>query len=91
VSSTEHESVPADTQSEVDHVHVRSVVYAILAGLEERLEHAAHELVLMSVDKGAVGYDSEYERLKGKAEGIRLALSYLREIDETRISAVDPR
>jgi hypothetical protein len=65
----------------------RAVVYSVLADLEERLEKANAELERMA--KGRVselGFDAI--RLEGKAEGVRLALSYLREIDESYIASV---
>jgi hypothetical protein len=48
----------------------------LMEELIARLHDAAYELTRMSVDNKA---EWEYQRLKGKVEGIRLAISYLRE------------
>lgn len=50
--------------------------------LVERLERAAHQLLLAASDAG--GRDErEYNRLNGKLEGVQLALGYVLEARRT--------
>lgn len=51
-----------------------------LRELADRLENAAGTLQAMAQAKQELKHDSDYDRLRGKVEGVRLALSYLREM-----------
>lgn len=53
---------------------------AQVANLKERMEEAVVKLNVMAEEKRiAFPTGSGYDRLRGKAEGVRLALSYLEE------------
>lgn len=53
---------------------------AQVANLKERMEAAVVKLNQMAHEKRiAFPMGSDYDRLRGKAEGVRLALSYLEE------------
>ena len=53
---------------------------AQVAELKERMEAAVMKLNQMAHEKRiAFPMGSDYDRLRGKAEGVRLALSYLEE------------
>lgn len=52
----------------------------VVADLKERMEDAALKLDQMAHEKRIkFPMGSDYDRLRGKAEGVRLALSYLEE------------
>lgn len=52
----------------------------LFAELVDRLENAAGTLQAMAQAKFELGHASDYDRLRGKTEGVRLALSYIREM-----------
>ena len=53
---------------------------AQVANLKERMEEAVVKLNVMAEEKRiAFPHGTDYDRLRGKAEGVRLALSYLEE------------
>ncbi|HOY82159.1 MAG TPA: hypothetical protein PLB92_08475 [Rhodoglobus sp.] len=53
---------------------------AQVANLKERMEDAVVKLNAMAEEKRiAFPMGTDYDRLRGKAEGVRLALSYLEE------------
>jgi hypothetical protein len=59
---------------------VVDVKSAQVAELKERMEAAVVKLNQMAHEKRiAFPMGSDYDRLRGKAEGVRLALSYLEE------------
>jgi len=59
---------------------VADVKSAQVAELKERMEAAVMKLNQMAHEKRiAFPMGSDYDRLRGKAEGVRLALSYLEE------------
>ena len=59
---------------------VADVKSAQVAELKERMEAAVVKLNQMAHEKRiAFPMGSDYDRLRGKAEGVRLALSYLEE------------
>ncbi|GAB3251466.1 hypothetical protein [Kineosporia babensis] len=60
--------------------HLRA---AILEDLRERCEQADRELKQMAVERKEHGIDREAARIHGKAEGVRLALSYIGDAERT--------
>lgn len=53
--------------------------------LIDRLENAAGVLQSMAVAKENLGHTSDYDRLRGKVEGVRLALDYVRQYSVTTL------
>ena len=47
--------------------------------LTDRLENAAQVLQSMAEEKQKLGHESDYDRLRGKVMGVRLALDYVRQ------------
>lgn len=54
----------------------------LIDDLIDRLENAQGVLQAMAETKHRLGHVGDYERLRGKTEGVRLALSYAREYSE---------
>lgn len=82
LSDADWEAYRGDVRKDLEAAlpHLRA---AILADLRERCEKADHELKQMAVERKERGIDREAARISGKAEGVRLALSYV--VDEERM------
>ena len=57
-----------------------SAIEGLIADMEDRLGRAGRELDELAAERATFdGLDRESARLRGKAEGVRLALSYLQD------------
>jgi len=52
----------------------------MMSELVDRLESAVSTLTGMALAKQKLGHAGDYDRLRGKVEGVRLALSFVREM-----------